>query len=120
MYGSIDNTGRIALFYAIAGYFTGPASNLIGMNKSIQNALIAADRLFEIMDLDQEVDENKFDITRERTGDIEFRQVNFSYGTRTEVFDHFCFCIKKGDHSCRWGERFGKTTLVALIQKLYP
>lgn len=113
--------GELLSFYAIAGYFTGPASNLIGMNKSIQNALIAADRLFEIMDLDQEVDENKFDIIRERAGNIEFRQVNFSYGTRTEVFDHFSFCIKKGEITAVVGESgSGKTTLVALIQKLYP
>ncbi len=113
--------GELLSFYAIAGYFTGPASNLIGMNKSIQNALIAADRLFEIMDLDQEVDENKFDITRDREGDIEFRQVNFSYGTRTEVFDHFSFRIKKGEITAVVGESgSGKTTLVALIQKLYP
>ena len=81
--------GELLSFYAIVGYFTGPASNLIGMNKSIQNALIAADRLFEIMDLDQEAEENKIELPRERIGDIEFRVVSFSYGTRTDVFDHF-------------------------------
>jgi len=113
--------GELLSFYAIAGYFTAPASNLIGMNKSIQNALIAADRLFEIMDLDQEIEENKLDLSRERVGDIEFHGVNFTYGTRTEVFDHFCFCIRKGEITALVGESgSGKTTLVALIQKLYP
>jgi len=113
--------GELLSFYAIAGYFTGPASNLIGMNKSIQNALIAADRLFEIMDLDQESDENKFEIPRDKIGDIKFHGVSFSYGTRTDVFDHFAFCIKKGEITAVVGESgSGKTTLVALIQKLYP
>jgi ATP-binding cassette subfamily B protein len=41
-------------FYALIGYFTGPASSLIGANKSVQDAMIAADRLFEIIDLDVE------------------------------------------------------------------
>jgi ATP-binding cassette subfamily B protein len=123
-YYVIDQTispGELLSFYAIAGYFSGPAANLIGMNKSIQNALIAADRLFEIMDLDQETDENKLEISRERIGDIRFNSINFSYGTRKEVFDHFSFCIGKGRITAVVGESgSGKTTLVALIQKLYP
>jgi ATP-binding cassette subfamily B protein len=123
-YYVIDQTispGELLSFYAIAGYFTAPAANLVGMNKSIQNALIAADRLFEIMDLDQETDENKLEISRERMGDIRFNGINFSYGTRTEVFDHFSFCLEKGKITAVVGESgSGKTTLVALIQKLYP
>ncbi|MDV3771453.1 peptidase C39, partial [Elizabethkingia anophelis] len=43
--------GELLSFYALIGYFTSPVSQLIGMNKTVQNALIAADRLFEIMDL---------------------------------------------------------------------
>jgi ATP-binding cassette subfamily B protein len=113
--------GELLSFYAIIGYFTGPASNLIGMNKSIQNALIAADRLFEIMDLDQEEEDNKMEIPREKIGHIEFKEVNFSYGTRTDVFNHFSFLIRKGEITAVVGESgSGKTTLAALIQKLYP
>ena len=113
--------GELLSFYALAGYFTGPASSLIGMNKSIQNALIAADRLFEIMDLDQESEENLPDLERTDTGDIEFNQVNFSYGSRTDVFNQFSFLLKKGEITAVVGESgSGKTTLVALIQKLYP
>ncbi len=113
--------GELLSFYAIAVYFTGPASNLIGMNKAIQNALIAADRLFEIMDLDQEAKENKPDFTRERMGDINFSDVSFTYGTRTDVFDRFSFRIKKGKITAVVGESgSGKSTMVALILKLYP
>ena len=50
--------GELMSFYAILGYFTGPLSALIGVNKTIQNAFIASDRLFEIMDLEEEK-ENK-------------------------------------------------------------
>ncbi len=48
----IITPGELLSFYAIIGYFTGPATSLIEMNKTIQNALIAGDRLFEIMDID--------------------------------------------------------------------
>jgi ATP-binding cassette subfamily B protein len=46
--------GELFSFYALIGYFTSPVASLIGMNKTAQNALIAADRLFEIMDLERE------------------------------------------------------------------
>jgi ATP-binding cassette subfamily B protein len=38
--------GELMSFYAIIGYFMNPIASLIGANKQIQNALIAADRLF--------------------------------------------------------------------------
>ena len=55
---------------------------LIGLNKTIQNAVIAADRLFEIMDLEREEATDKFELTRENIGAIEFKNVEFSYGSR--------------------------------------
>jgi ATP-binding cassette subfamily B protein len=113
--------GELLSFYAIAVYFTGPASNLVGMNKAVQNALIAADRLFEIMDLDQEANENKPEFPKEKNGDIEFCDVNFTYGTRNEVFNRFTFNIKKGKITAVVGESgSGKSTMVSLVLKLYP
>lgn len=123
-YFVVDNTitpGELLSFYAILGYFTSPAASLIGMNKSIQNALIAADRLFEIMDLEREEEENKMDLSPEKAGEIIFSDITFSYGTRTDVFENFSFTIGKGQITAVIGESgSGKTTLVALVQKLYP
>ena len=113
--------GELMSFYAIIGYFTGPISSLIGANKSIQNAMIAADRLFEIMDLEREETENKLKITKEDIGDITFNNVSFHYGSRIEVFKNFNATIKKNKTTAIVGESgSGKTTLIALIQNLYP
>ncbi len=113
--------GELLSFYAIIGYFTSPAAGLIGMNKVIQNALIAADRLFEIMDLERESEENKIEIRKELIGDIVFKNIVFSYGTRVDVFDNFNLQIKKGELTAIIGESgSGKTTLASLLLKLYP
>ena len=123
-YFVVDNTitpGELLSFYAILGYFTSPAASLIGMNKSIQNALIAGDRLFEIMDLEVEIEENKMELTPWNAGEIIFKDITFSYGTRADVFTNFSLKIGKGQITAIIGESgSGKTTLVALIQKLYP
>ncbi len=107
-------------FYALIGYFTGPVSSLIGMNKAFQNATIAADRLFEIMDLERESEENLINANEAKLGDIRFENISFSYGTRTDVFENFSLTIKQGEITAIIGESgSGKTTIAALLQKLY-
>lgn len=113
--------GELLSFYALIGYFTSPVSQLIDMNKSIQNALIASDRLFEIMDLEQEEVTDKIELTAEQIGNINFENVTFSYGSRREVFKDFSCVIQKGKTTAIVGESgSGKTTLATLIQNLYP
>lgn len=113
--------GELMSFYALIGYFTGPVSSLIGMNKTYQNASIAADRLFEIMDLEREIEDDLINANEIHSGDIQFKDVSFSYGTRTDVFESFNLTIKKGEITAIIGESgSGKTTVAALLQKLYP
>ncbi|ATL49911.1 peptidase C39 [Chitinophaga caeni] len=113
--------GELLSFYALLGYFTGPAMSLIGANKSMQDALIASDRLFEILDLEQESNEQKMDLTPEMLGDISFHNVSFKYNTRAEVFKDFNLHIRKGEITAIVGESgSGKSTLMNLLQNLYP
>jgi ABC-type bacteriocin transporter len=114
--------GELLSFYALVGYFTGPAASLIGSNKMVQDALIAADRLFEIIDLELETsDEHKLDLTAELVGDIEFKEVAFRYGGRKLVFPALSLLIRKGASTAIVGESgSGKSTLLSLLQNLYP
>lgn len=123
-YFVIDKTitpGELLSFYALIGYFTGPAMGLIGMNKTIQNALIAADRLFEIIDLEVEDNSNKIELEAGIIGDIHFKNVGFTYGTRKEVFQDLSIAIPKGNITAIVGESgSGKSTMASLMQNLYP
>jgi ABC-type bacteriocin/lantibiotic exporter with double-glycine peptidase domain len=112
--------GELFSFYALIGYFTSPVSSLISMNKTIQNAMIAADRLFEIMDLEREASENKIVLNPELIGDVFFENISFRYGSRVEVFKNFNLRIKKEQTTAVVGNSgSGKTTLIALLQNLY-
>jgi ATP-binding cassette subfamily B protein len=113
--------GELLSFYALIGYFTGPVSSLIGMNKTVQNAVIAADRLFEIMDLERESNENKVQLTPAMIGDISFKNVHFRYGSRVTVFNDLSLSLKKGKVTALVGESgSGKSTLISILQNLYP
>ncbi|HLN20217.1 MAG TPA: peptidase domain-containing ABC transporter [Bacteroidales bacterium] len=113
--------GELMSFYSVLGYFTAPVQSIIGFNRTLQDARIAADRLFEIFDLEIEDDTNKVAFMPEMTGNIKFDKVKFRYGTRVDVFDSFDIEIKRGEITAVIGESgSGKTTLVSLVQNLYP
>lgn len=112
--------GELLSFYAIIGYFTGPVSGLISSNKTIQNALIAADRLFEIMDLETETSQNCYSFNKTAIEQIKFNSVTFSYNNRGAVITDLNLCFKKGQITAIVGESgSGKSTLIHLIQGLY-
>ncbi|UCS95129.1 peptidase domain-containing ABC transporter [Echinicola marina] len=120
--GNEISPGELVAFYAIMGYLTGPVASLVGMNKSVHNAMIAADRLFEIMDLEMEEDAaEKFDLEPSSIGDIVFQNVTFRYGSHAKVFDGLDLHIPKGKITGVVGESgSGKSTLLALLQHIYP
>jgi ATP-binding cassette, subfamily C, bacteriocin exporter len=114
--------GILLSFYSLVVYLLSPAASLISSNQAMQDALIAADRLFQIMDLEQEQDEqNKIFLTPEMFSDIYFKNVDFRYGSRKQVFSNLCLTIEKGKITAIVGESgCGKTTLTALLQNMYP
>jgi ABC-type multidrug transport system fused ATPase/permease subunit len=94
---------------------------IIGFNRTLQDARIAADRLFEIFDLEIDSEENKIDLRPEMVGDISFENVSFRYGTRVDVFHSLDLTIRKGEITAIVGESgSGKSTLVSLLQNIYP
>ncbi|WP_459188346.1 peptidase domain-containing ABC transporter [Parabacteroides sp. APC149_11_2_Y6] len=114
--------GTLMVFYSLIGYVLSPIGSLITSNQTIQEAMIAADRLFQIMDLEQEQnDEQKITLETEMIGDITFENVSFRYGSRKQVFESLNLIIEKGKTTAIIGESgSGKTTLISLLQHIYP
>ncbi len=114
--------GTLMVFYSLVGYVISPIGSLISSNQTIQDALIAADRLFQIMDLEREQnEEQKIELTEEMVGDISFEDVCFRYGSRKEIFSALNLTIEKGKMTAIVGESgSGKTTLMSLLQHIYP
>lgn len=61
--------GTLMMFYSLVGYVTTPISSLISSNSTIQEALIVSDRLFQIMDLEQEeINNDKITLSTDMIG----------------------------------------------------
>ena len=114
--------GELMLLYSLFGYLLGPLSNLIMMNRTIQDALIAADRLFQILDIENEKSNQEYlvNIHPESRYDIQFQDVAFGYGNRGDILKNLSFTIKQGEITGIAGESgCGKSTIAALLMRIY-
>lgn len=114
--------GQLITFQSLLVYFLDPVKNLIDLQPQLQTAVVAADRLGEILDLEAEKGEAEYRKMHPDSiaGDIEFKHVNFRYGTRKLVLEDINVQIKKGEKIAFVGESgSGKTTLAKLLLHLY-
>jgi ABC-type bacteriocin/lantibiotic exporter with double-glycine peptidase domain len=112
--------GQLMSSYTLAGYLTGSVSALIGLNASIQEALIATDRLFELLDLELEVDQGSIEFTTRHAGNIRFEGVGFGHVGRPPVLHELSLTFPTERITALAGESgSGKSTVLALLQRLY-
>lgn len=116
--------GQLITFNALLRYFAGPLQRMIGLQPTIQNALVAADRLSEIMDLEleaaKEQTKNESEEEISLLQPIKIRDLTFSYGTRANVLEHVSMEIQPGDRIAVIGQSgSGKTTLAKLLLRFY-
>ena len=112
--------GQLLSCYALTGYLTGPAGTLLQLTRSSQEALIAADRLFEILDLETEQDQGTIDLPNGEPIDIRLEAVTFRYPGRPPILQNISLTFPKGTLTVLQGESgSGKSTIVALLQRLY-
>ncbi|WP_057540060.1 peptidase domain-containing ABC transporter [Paraclostridium sordellii] len=114
--------GELLTFNALLLYFLSPIENIINLQPTVQTALVAAERLSEILDLELEKSENEDKKIKPNTikGNIEFKNVDFRYGTRQLILKGINMTIKKGERIALVGESgSGKTTLAKLLLNFY-
>ena len=130
--------GSYMAFMTLAGYFTDPVSNLVGLQLQIQEANISMKRLSEIMDYEREqeltfskdsgipsiaeniADAHQYQVLEKVDGDIEVNNVTFRYGNRKPALDGVSFTIKKGQKVALVGASgSGKSTIAKLLLKYY-
>jgi ABC-type bacteriocin/lantibiotic exporter with double-glycine peptidase domain len=113
--------GELMSFYAMLGYLMGPVRSLTGMNRIIRDATIAADRLFQILDLEGEKNQTSgVGITR-ITHDIHFQNVEFRYGSRPLLFKGLNFTVPRSAMTGIVGRSgCGKSSIASLLMGIYP
>ncbi|MEQ8198869.1 MAG: peptidase domain-containing ABC transporter [Clostridiaceae bacterium] len=113
--------GSLITFQAMMAYFIDPMKNMIELQPTLQTAVVAADRLSDILDAEMEVMSSENDKTYSFKNRILFDHISFRYGNRNMVLNDITLEIKRGERIALVGESgSGKTTLVKLLMGLYP
>ncbi len=95
--GGLMSFGTLITFNSLLGYFTGPLFRLINIQNQVQEALVAAERVGEILELEKEKDESIQYMKPEKIeGHITFEDVTFAYGSRKPVYEHLSLDIAPG------------------------
>ena len=121
MNGSIA-FGVIVAFILYVRYFTQPLSQIAQAFQALQSAAAAGERVFEMLEAEEMLDESdKVDTIAHTKGEVEFKNVVFSYEDSIEpVIKNFSAKAKPGQKIAIVGHTgAGKTTIVNLLMRFY-
>lgn len=113
--------GTIVTFAALLQRLFGPVTQLFSINVTLLSSLALFERIFDFLDLRQEITDapNAWLLTNVR-GEVEFRDVTFSYVDGTPALSNVTFSVPAGGFAALVGQSgAGKTTTAYLLPRLY-
>lgn len=113
--------GTLIAFSMYTGMFWRPIMNLSSFYNTLVTNFSAADRIFDILDIKPIIknEKNAKEIGR-ISGNVEFKNVDFSYDENSHVLKNINFKVNKGERIALVGATgAGKTTIVSLLSRFY-
>ena len=117
----VITVGNIQSFISYSKNFTNPISQLAQISTMLQQAMAAAERVFEFLDEEEEIDAKESLITYDKVkGAVSFEHVSFGYDKDKIIIHDFNCQVKPGQKIAIVGPTgAGKTTIVKLLMRFY-
>ncbi|MGB5418867.1 ABC transporter ATP-binding protein [Algibacter sp.] len=118
--GEIESIGTIAEFIIYVNMLTWPVATVGWVTSIVQQAEASQKRINEFLKIEPEI-KNNVEASTEITGDIDFKNVSFTYDdTNIQALKNISFHIKEGETLAILGKTgSGKSTILDLIGRLY-
>ena len=113
--------GTLIAFLQYAEMFFRPIRDLTEKYTTLQSAMAAAEKIFDLLDTKdfQKLDDSSIKFEK-LNNSIEFRDVSFSYDGEKQVLKNVSFEVKKGETVAIVGSTgSGKTTIISLLLRFY-
>lgn len=125
---SLTAVADIGVLYAFINYldrFFEPVNTMMMRLSQLQQSVIAAERVFELLDEENIASKVKeiegISMPKINKGKIEFRNVSFSYDGITEVLKNISLTVEPGQTVALVGHTgSGKSTISSLLLRFYP
>ena len=112
--------GMLSSFLAYSTQYTKPFNEISGVVTELQNSIACAQRVFTLIEAPVLTETEKFSPETKFKGNIEFKDVCFSYTDDTELIKNFNLKVTSGQRIAIVGPTgCGKTTLINLLMRFY-
>ena len=118
--GGSLSVGMLSSFLAYATQYAKPFNEISGVVTELQNALVCAARVFELINEQPQSDDSQSIVLPKVSGDVSIENVCFSYTPERELIKNFNLNVKSGTHIAIVGPTgCGKTTMINLLMRFY-
>ncbi len=126
-YGGMNNIlhqttslGELTAFIMMIPMMFRPLNQIANKFNTLLMGMVAAERVFKVLDTDYNIDELGTRIANNLKGEIQFKNIHFSYNKSEEVLKNISFNLKPGTTTAIVGATgSGKSTIINLINRFY-
>lgn len=112
--------GTLSCFLTYANQYTKPFNEITGVITELQTASAAADRVFALLEADEQSSDASLPALPKPNGAIEIDDVSFSYVPERPLIEHFSLSVAQGKRVAIVGPTgCGKTTMINLLMRFY-
>jgi ATP-binding cassette subfamily B protein len=112
--------GDVVAYFGLLQLFGFPTFVSLFSYSQVSVGIASARRIIELINRETKLDQNIAGYTGEMRGEIEFREVTFSYGDNEPTLEGISFMVQPGQTVAIVGQTgVGKTSLVKLVNRTY-
>lgn len=112
--------GTLSCFLTYANQYTKPFNEITGVITELQTASAAADRVFALLEADEQSSDASLPALPKPDGAIDIDDVCFSYVPERPLIEHFSLSVAQGKRVAIVGPTgCGKTTMINLLMRFY-
>ena len=115
------SVGKLSCFLSYANQYTKPFNEISGVVTELQNAIVCASRIFELIEEEPQVpDKEDAKVLTDAEGNIGLEKVYFQYVPEKKLIQDFNLKVKPGQRVAIVGPTgCGKTTVINLLMRFY-
>lgn len=112
--------GDLFSYTMFIGMLYNPLRQIADKFNEMQMGMIAANRVFEVLDIEEHIQDRGKEVAHTFHGNIEFKKVHFSYTEKEEVLKGINLDVKQGETIAIVGATgAGKSTIINLLNRFY-